>query len=326
MLRAAMLSKWHVHAENYANFIQAQPDAQITCLWDEDPIRGKKWGDALNVPFIPDLDALLARSDVDAVIIDSPTAMHKELMVRSAKAGKHIFTEKCMCLTTADCDEVIRAVESAGVIFTISFPQRTRGRSLFVKKCVEDGILGDVTMLRTRSSHNGATAGWLPDYWFDPDTAGGGAMMDLGAHPMYLARWILGKPTRISSMFNTRAGYAVEDNAVCTIEFENKAIAVSETSLISGMNPDILEVYGTKGVIMAVDGTVRLRTQESMQYVEGGWIDIKPLPDDPLPLRQFLDSALYKKPVQFGLREGRELTELMEAAYISHREHREVTF
>ena len=321
MLNIAMLSKWHVHAENYAQFIQDQPDAQISCVWDEDPIRGKAWGETLNVPFIPDLDALLARHDVDAVIIDSPTSMHKELMVKAAKAGKHIFTEKCMCLTAADCDEVIRAAEDAGVIFTISFPQRARGRSLFVKKCVEEGILGDVTMLRTRTSHNGATAGWLPDYWFDPETTGGGAMMDLGAHPMYLARWILGKPVRISSLFNARTGYAVEDNAVCAIEFENKAMAVAETSLISGMNPEMLEVYGTKGVLICFDDTVRMRTSDSPE-----WKEITPPAGEPLPLRQFLDSALYGKPVQYGLKEGRELTELMEAAYRSHREHREITF
>ncbi len=326
MLNIAMLSKWHVHADNYAAFVQAQPDARITCVWDEDAARGKAWGEALNVPFVACVDELLARPDVDAVIIDSPTSMHGELMVKAAKAGKHIFTEKCMCLTVKDCDEVISAVEKAGVIFTISFPQRARGRSLLVKKLIEEGTLGDVTLVRTRSSHNGALAGWLPDYWFDPGTTGGGAMMDLGAHPMYLARWLLGRPARISSLFNTRAGYAVEDNAVCVIEFENKAIAVTETSLISGMNPDTLEVYGTRGVLLALDNTVRLRTEETMKKTPDGWTELQPLPDEPLPLRQFLDSALYGKPVQYGLKEGRELTELMENAYRAHRERREITF
>ncbi len=326
MLHVAMLSKWHVHADNYAEFVRAQPDAQITCVWDEDARRGQQWGEQLHVPFIADLDELLSRPDVDAVIIDSPTSMHKDLMVRAAKAGKHIFTEKCMCLTVKDCDEVIRAVEDAGVIFTISFPQRTRGRNLLIKKLVTDGVLGDVTMLRVRCSHDGATAGWLPDYWYDPETAGGGAMMDLGAHPMYLSRWILGKPHRISSMFNTRTGHSVDDNAVCTIEFENKAIAISETSLISGLNPELLEIYGTKGVLMSSDTALRMRTRDTAQYVNGTWVDLKPLPDQPLPLRQFIDSVLYGKPVQFGLQEGRDLTEIMENAYISHREHREVAF
>lgn len=50
---------------------------------------------------------------------------------------------------------------------------------------------------------------------------------------MYLARWMLGAPKRIQSMFNDRTGHPVEDNSVSTIEFANKAIAISETSLVS---------------------------------------------------------------------------------------------
>ncbi|MBQ2957801.1 MAG: Gfo/Idh/MocA family oxidoreductase [Clostridia bacterium] len=326
MLKVAMISKWHVHARGYAKFVQDQPDAQITCVWDEDAARGQEWAEELGVPFVADYDELLMRDDVDAVLIDTPTNMHKEVMVKAAKAKKHIFTEKCMCLTVADCDEVIKAVEENGVKFAISYPQRCQGRNLFIKNAIESGALGDVTLLRVRNCHNGALAGWLPDYWYDPETTGGGAMMDLGAHPMYLARWMLGKPTRIQSMFNDRTGHPVEDNSVCTIEFENKAIAISETSLVSPMTPAILEVYGTKGVVMAVDKDIRIKTEESNKYVEGGWI-VPKLPEDlPHPIRQFIDGVLYGKEILFGLTEGRELTELMEKAYIAHNEKREVAF
>ncbi len=323
MLNIAMISKWHVHAPGYARFITEQSDACISCVWDEDKARGRAWAQEREVDFVEDYDQLLARPDVDAVIIDTPTNMHKEVMVKAANAKKHIFTEKCMCLTTADCDKVIEAVEKNSVKFTISFPHRCMPKNLYIKDVVERGCLGDITLLRVRNCHNGALAGWLPDYWYDPMTTGGGAMMDLGAHPMYLARWILGKPVRIQSMFNDRAGHAVEDNAVCTIEFENKAIAVSETSLVSPLTPAILEVYGTKGVVMAIDDDVRIRTQDGI-----GSMWIKPtLPEAlPHPLRQFLDSVLYGKEVLFGLKEGRELTELMEKAYIAHEEKREVAF
>lgn len=326
MLKVAMISKWHVHAAGYAKFIREQPDAEITCVWDEIPERGEAWAQELGVPFVADYDELLAREDVDAVLIDTPTNMHKEVMIKAAQAKKHIFTEKCMCLNVADCDEVIKAVEENGVKFAISFPQRCSGRNLFIKNAIESGALGDITCLRVRNCHNGALAGWLPDYWYDPETTGGGAMMDLGAHPMYLARWMLGKPTRIQSMFNDRTGHPVEDNSVCTIEFENKAIAISETSLVSPMTPAILEVYGTKGVVMAVDSDIRVKTEESNKYVEGGWI-VPKLPESlPHPIRQWIDGVLYGKEILFGLTEGRELTELMEKAYIAHNEKREVEF
>ena len=74
MLNIAMLSKWHVHAGGYAKFIQNQPDAQVTCVWDEDAARGQAWAEELGVPFVADLDALLARDDVDAVAIDTRSA------------------------------------------------------------------------------------------------------------------------------------------------------------------------------------------------------------------------------------------------------------
>ena len=87
-----------------------------------------------------------------------------------------------------------------------------------------------------------------------------------------------------------------------------------------------MEVYGTKGVILCEGDRLRLRTKDINKYVEGGWVEVKLPASQPLPLRQFIDSALYGKPVNFGLREGRQLTELMENAYIVDRKKREVRF
>jgi len=245
-------------------------------------------------------------------------------MVAAAEAKKHIFTEKVMALTVADCDAIIEAIERNGVKFGISFPHRCMGRNLFIKNAVESGMVGDVTLLRTRNCHDGALAGWLPDYWYVKETTGGGAMMDLGAHPMYLSRWILGKPVRIQSMFANLTGHEVEDNSVCTIEFENKAIAISETSLVSPMTPTMLEIYGSKGVILSADDDVKYITRENRELVEGGWVKAKLPPDLPHPIRQFIDGVLYGAKIEFDEIAGRELTELMEAAYIADAERREV--
>ena len=321
MLRVAMLSGWHVHAKGYAEFIRSQPDAQITCVWDEEKERGENWAKELGVPFVSDLDEVLSRDDVDGVLICSPTNMHKDLMIRAARRGKHIFTEKVMALTVSDCDEIIREIEKNQVKFTISFPQRCLPRNLFVKQAVESGLVGDVTILRVRDGHDGASRGWLPDYWYDPQTTGGGAMMDLGAHPMYLSSWILGKPVRISSMFNNLTDHPVEDNAVCLIEFDNKAIAISETSLVSPMTPKMTEIYGTKGVILCTGDDVRIKTDPKGDFVH------PQLPDElPPPLRQWIDSVLYGKDILFGTKEARALTELMEGAYIAHHQNCVYTF
>lgn len=321
MLRFAMISKWHVHAQMYSEFVLKQPDAMITCVWDEDPERGRVWAQKLYVKFVADLDTLLARDDVDAVLVDTPTNMHKEVIIKAAKAKKHIFTEKVLAFTCADCDEIIRRIRENNVTFTISFPHRSFARNLYVKEMILSGALGKITTLRIRNCHDGAVAGWLPEYWYDPITTGGGAMMDLGAHGMYLANWLLGKPKRIVSTFANLSGHLVEDNSVCVMEFENSAIAITETSLVSPLSPVTLEVYGTKGVIQYSDDDVRVRTLDNQEWT------VPQLPEElPHPIRQFIDSVLYAKPVNYGVEEARMLSLMMEKAYIADSERREVAF
>ena len=84
-------------------------------MWDELPERGSDWADSLGVDFECDLPTLLARRDVDAVIVDAPTTMHRDVIVAAAKTGKHIFTEKAMAPTLSECDEIAAAVREAGV-------------------------------------------------------------------------------------------------------------------------------------------------------------------------------------------------------------------
>lgn len=323
MLRVAMLSYWHVHAPDYARQLMDLDNVKITAVWDEIPERGEKAAKEIGAAFEADLDTLLKRDDVDGVVIDAPTNMHKEIMVAAARAGKHIFTEKVMALTVKDCEEIAKAVEEAGVKFCISFPHRTMPHNLFAKKVVDEGLIGDITLLRVRNAHNGSVAGWLPDHFYDPLQCGGGAMVDLGAHGMYLARWLLGEPTRITSMFNNYIDKPVEDNAVSVIEFKNKAIAINETGFVTSNSPFSLELYGTNGSLFigGSENKVRLISNKMDTQVPG-WITPTELPK-PLPsaIKQWVDGILNDEEIIFGLEDGIQLTELMEGAYRSHKEN-----
>ncbi|BCK01078.1 Gfo/Idh/MocA family protein [Anaerocolumna chitinilytica] len=326
MLRVALMSKWHVHAEGYAELLRSFSDAEITCVWDEEPERGREWAKSLNVDFEEDMDKILAREDVDGILVCSPTSMHAEIMKKAAKAGKHIFTEKAMALTKKECEEITAEVKKAGVKFGISHPARTTSSNLYVKSVIDAGLIGKVTLLRIRNGHDGALNNWLPEYWYDESKAGGGAMMDLGCHPMYLASWILGKPVRISSMFSYVTNRTVEDNSVCTIEFENNAVAIVETSLVTYKTPSMVEVYGTEGTIVICDNDIRM-TSKKMDEEFKGWVTPAKLPEAlPHSLRQWVDGVLYNKPILFDTEAGTKLTELLEAAYIAHKEKREVSF
>ncbi len=327
MLRVAMLSQWHVHAWDYAKQIRSMENAQITAVWDEIPARGEIWAKELGVEFEADLQTLLERADVDAVVVNTPTNLHGKVMVAAANAGKHIFTEKVMALTVKECEEIAEAVRSNGVKFCISLPHRTFPHNLFAKRVVEEKLLGDITLLRVRNAHNGATAGWLPPHFYDANQCGGGAMIDLGAHPMYLVRWLLGKPSRISSVFSSFTGKPVEDNAVSVIEFENKAVGIAETGFVSSDSPFSMELYGTNGTLFIGGPENKVRLISDKTGGVHGWTVPADLPDAlPSAMKQWVDGILEGSEILFGLEEGIQLTELMEAAYTSHREKRHVEF
>ena len=317
MIKIAMLSKWHVHAGDYARQVRQSGKAEITCVWDDDPTRGAAWAKELGVDFVADLDGILARQDVDAVVVDTPTSDHARVMIAAARAGKHIFTEKAMAPTLADCRAISAAIADHGVKFCISMPQLTTPLILFAKKAIDDGLLGRVHFLRIRVAHGGSVQGWLPEYWYDVEKAGGGAMMDLGCHPMYIASWLLGRPARIGSMFNTTySPPPVEDNAVSVVEFDGGAIAVLETGFATPWSANCFELLGSEGAIVSIDKEIKIR---SRKYDVEGWVIPDKLPDAlPTAMLQWLTGIETGAPIPFDTERGEALTELLEKAYQSH--------
>jgi len=315
-----MLSSWHVHAHDYGNRINARSDSKITAVWDEDPERGKKFAAGFNADFEADLDKVLARDDVDAVCVNAPTNRHCEVMVKAANAKKHIFTEKILALTMDECAQIKDAIEKNGVKFVISFPHRTMPHNLFAKKVIQDKILGDVTLLRVRNAHNGASADWLPPHFYDMEQCGGGAMIDLGAHPMYLIRWFMGKPSEMASAFTHVTDHAVEDNSVSLMKYESGAIAISETSFVSGASPFMLEVYGTEGSLTVNGNDMRLNAPKLSTGYGSTIVPGQLPPHLPDPISQFVDGVLYNKEIIFGIEDAIALTEMMVAAYKAHKQ------
>ena len=326
MLRVAMLSRWHVHANQYAGETRTNPDADVVAVWDEDSERGTAWAEELAVPFEADLDGLLANDDIDAVCVVTPTNLHRDVMVSAANAGKHIFTEKVLATTVADGHAIADAVRANGVKFCISFPRRTMPQILYAKQAMDAGLFGQVTALRVRIAHDGAVRDWLPAHFYDPEACGGGAMMDLGAHGMYLSRWLLGPPKRIVSVFNTVTGRAVDDNTVSVIEFENGAIAVNETAFTSFGGAYSLEIDGTEGGYRMLSPGEGVEVR-SKHLSERGWQRPEQLPDaHAKPIDQWIAGCVHGAPIEFGLEEAIQLTELMQAAYVADGDDRSVSF
>src|SRR5256714_11421184 len=84
------------------------------------------------------LDELLARDDVDAVLVASPHTAHLEQVTRAAKAGKHVLVEKPMGLNTGECDAMIRACRDAGVVLAVIQTVRLRGTVARAKRMMNE--------------------------------------------------------------------------------------------------------------------------------------------------------------------------------------------
>ena len=310
MVNVALIGTWHVHFGGYAKAVAANPNCKITVLWDPDETIGRETAAKYACDYEPDYDKLLARDDVDAVMVCSSTDQHKELIIKAALAGKHIFTEKVLCFNKQDALEVADAVKKSGVKFCISYPWRSRGDFLWIKSALDDNLIGQVNYLRMRNAHNGASAGWLPQTFFDPKTCGGGAMMDLGAHSMYFIHWLMGDPVKCASAFTHVRVDSVEDNAVSVFTYANGAIAVSETAFVAQNNPFELEIVGDKGTILAGGVFDRL-----CYNVGNGWVYPNLPSRKPEPIDIWMDALVNGGEIPYTIDDAVSLSYMMELAY-----------
>jgi len=316
MLNIGLISKWHVHAGGYAKHIQENDLGNIAAVWDEDPARGADWAAELGAAFYADYDAFLA-AGIDAVVCDSPTTMHGELLVQAARAGKHIFTEKMLAPTTREAEAIAEAVRAAGVTFAISLPEKSSRAVLYVKQLMQSGKLGRVTAARFRRSHGGVSGGWLPEYWFDVNASGGGALMDLGAHPVYIMADFFGAPKRLTALMTNLYGTSSDENTIVLAEFGDGVLATMETAFVTGGVPDQLEIFGTEGSVFMRGGEVVQNIGSGMEAVPA---EALPMGKDS-PLTQFMRAvaAGAKEPEGLGLEDALLMTRIAEAAYEAQR-------
>ncbi len=313
MIRVAMLSFWHVHARDYARQATAHPGVEIVAAWDEDADRGAKQAAELSVPFYHNLDELLKVPNIDGVIVDTPTNMHPQVITAAVRAGKHVFTEKVLALTVAEAEAILAEVRSAGVSLVLSLPRLYDGYTQAIKQVLATGDLGEITLVRSRLSHNGAVGdGWLPAHFFDPTPTGGGAMVDLGCHPMYLTRLFAGGlPESVQASYGHVTGRAVEDNAVAVLRYPNGRLGIVEAGFSNRHSPFTVEVHGTEGSLL-------FGTPEPKLLVRAGgadsWSEV-PIGDNlPSALSQWVQHIEDGTRAEENIAIGLDLTTLMEAA------------
>jgi len=319
MFRTAILSFWHVHAQDYAREAEAHPGTEITAVWDEDPERGSKEAGRRGIPFEEDLDELLAQGDLDGVVVTTPTTAHREVLLKAAQAGKHIFTEKVLTPSLREAEEIVSEVERASVTLVVSLPRLYAGYTEAIKEALSKGTIGEVTYLRVRVAHNGALPtdenprGWLPDRFFDPKESAGGVAIDFGAHSLYLVSHLLGMPEQLVSAYGRFTESPVEDNSVVVFRYPKGVLGLAEATFVGASMPFILEAHGTDGSLLYDPDTgLRLR-----RAVAERWEGVETPPDGRSPLERWVDLASRAKPYSENVQAALELNALAEAANLS---------
>ena len=309
-MKVAVCGVWHVHAGEYTQ--RAMELGQVVGFWEPNDAHAEDFLKVFDLPRFHSFEELLA-SDAEGVIVCTATSEHPVLMVRIADAGKHIFTEKVLSLTTEDALRIRDAVERSGVKFVISLPQKYNGPQKTVKAVADSGELGKINYLRYRNCHSGSTKGWLPAHFYNAQQCGGGAMIDLGAHGMYLTHWFLGLPVSASSAFTVAHDTSfntdgVEDNAVTVMVCAGGAIAVNETGFVSDYSPQVMEVFGEKGYVKMTNQKVVKCTEatggEEVEVPLEAWSDS--------PITQFVTGNILPG---CGMTEAKHLTYMMVEAY-----------
>ena len=312
MRNYAMLGHWHVHAPQYAGEVNALEGCRIAKVWDPDEAAARAWAQELGAQ-AASLDGILSDETIEGVLVCCATNEHDDIIVRACDSGKAVFTEKVLSLTNEGAEAIRQAVLRNHTRFAISLPHLCDPAIRCALETAKSGRLGSVNFARMRKAHNGASAGWLPDHFFDVEACGGGAMIDLGAHPMYLLCEIFGEPERVQSAFTSVTGRGVEDNAVSLLTFPGGRIGVSETGFVSTGYPLVLEIGGDKGTVLARNDEVWLSSPDRRGALE----KVETLPERLAPpVQQWaLANAPEDIPESIGIDAAVRLTRVMVAAY-----------
>ncbi|HEY7312294.1 MAG TPA: Gfo/Idh/MocA family oxidoreductase [Gemmataceae bacterium] len=250
IIGCGMIARFHARA------LADVPDARLVALVSRREDNARKMATELGLDCVlsTDLGAVLARPDVQTVIITTPSGAHLEPAVAAAKAGKHVVVEKPLEITSERCDRIIDACDRHGVQLCTIFPSRFGDANRALKEAALAGRFGRLTLGETTCKW------WRPQSYYDEGgwkgtqaLDGGGALMNQAIHNVDLLLWMMGPVTHISGFTATLAHerIEVEDTAVACLRFANGALGVIQatTSVHPGL-PKTIAVHGDRGTVV----------------------------------------------------------------------------
>lgn len=192
------------------------------------------------------LEALLARDDVEGVIVTVPNDQHAAVIEQAAAAGKHAFVEKPIAVSLEDARRIERAAESSGIVFACGHSARRLGGLRKIKDLMDSGEVGQVSVVEAVFGNERGLRIERDNWRGDPAKAPGGPLTQLGVHQLDNLQYLLGPVARVASFGKPMYTRVVNDTVNVTIlEFESGPMAYLGTNWAC---PGVfsIDVYGTE--------------------------------------------------------------------------------
>lgn len=258
-LGVAQLSFWFIHAHQFCIQALETEGVDLVAAWDPDPARGKRYAHEYDIPFIADLDELLARDDIEAVSLCAEPFRQPLLAEATAAAGKHMLIEKPVAGDLAGAERLVRAVEAHGVQAMPAYNLRHHPVAQEVKRLVDTGTLGRLARVRRLHGHSYAyergefDARRIGEHlgWHDPVAERRDSLFFAGSHVALWLQWMFGSPSHaIASTTTVTHALPVEDNSVALLDYPDGFLVTIENSETILAQGTVTELYGTDAVAL----------------------------------------------------------------------------
>ncbi len=295
-------------------------DAAILTVSDLDEQRRGEAAEQFGAEGIADYHDILARDDIDAVFVATPGGYHKQVVLDAAEAGKHVFSEKPLATTVADCDAMIAAVEKAGVKHMTGQVCRYHPTHSGLKRMVDDGTLGPVLSIyveRVSGRWGGAHPPWRYSY-----ALSGGNLMEINAHELDFMLWLCGPVKRVYAVGELFLEDRIDYRNVMfvSLNFASGAVGVLNSSGIAEVGAVSARVdcqNGSAAAYPLFNGDIRYKIRGAEA---AGVVPIDELKgDNPVlgEVKAFIEAVRDDTTPPVSFHDGRAAVQVAELAYLS---------
>jgi len=240
-----------IHANNFRKSV---PYARLVAVVDPNRETAEEAAKELEIGrYYTDYKDALQDDGVQAVVVVTPTAYHREIVIAAAQAGKHVLCEKPMAMDERECDDMIEACEAAGVKLQLAFMRRFDESFREAKRQIDEGAIGDVVLVKSLTRGPSTPQPWMYDI-----KKSNGPLAEVSSHDIDALRWFAG--SEIVELYAAGGNYRSRhiqdeypdfyDNVTMTVKFaDGKTGSIDGAMGVQYGYDSRVEILGTEGVI-----------------------------------------------------------------------------